>query len=65
MVAWGIVMTLMGIVKSYEGLLIARIFLGVTEAGLFPGYVTDHKLIVAITDPLKRGLLYHDVVLSS
>ncbi|KAM0493156.1 hypothetical protein ACHAPB_008560 [Verticillium nonalfalfae] len=37
MVAWGIVMTLMGIVQSYHGLLIARIFLGVTEAGLFPG----------------------------
>jgi hypothetical protein len=33
MVAWGVVMTLMGIVQSYEGLLIARIFLGVTEAG--------------------------------
>lgn len=30
-------MTLMGIVKSYEGLLVARVFLGVTEAGLFPG----------------------------
>lgn len=43
MVAWGVVMTLMGIVTSYEGLLIARIFLGVTEAGLFPGvayYIT-------------------------
>jgi|TARA_R110002003_G_scaffold144_5_gene13357 MFS family permease len=43
MVAWGVVMTLMGIVQSYEGLLIARIFLGVTEAGLFPGvayYIT-------------------------
>lgn len=33
MVAWGIVMTLMGIVQDYHGLLIARIFLGVTEAG--------------------------------
>lgn len=33
MVAWGIVMTLMGIVQDYKGLLIARIFLGVTEAG--------------------------------
>jgi hypothetical protein len=33
MVAWGVVMTLMGIVQSYEGLLVARIFLGVTEAG--------------------------------
>jgi hypothetical protein len=28
---------LMGLVKSYEGLLAARFFLGVTEAGLFPG----------------------------
>lgn len=43
MVAWGIVMTLMGIVQSYNGLLISRIFLGVAEAGLFPGvayYIT-------------------------
>lgn len=30
-------MTLMGLVQNYHGLLIARIFLGVTEAGLFPG----------------------------
>ncbi|KAF5679516.1 hypothetical protein FCIRC_6129 [Fusarium circinatum] len=37
MIAWGIVMTLMGIVRNYHGLLVARIFLGVTEAGLFPG----------------------------
>lgn len=37
MVAWGTVMTLMGIVRNYHGLLVARIFLGVTEAGLFPG----------------------------
>ncbi|KAK4034458.1 major facilitator superfamily domain-containing protein [Parachaetomium inaequale] len=44
MVAWGIVMTLMGIVHNYAGLLTARIFLGVTEAGLFPGvayYLTN------------------------
>ncbi|KAI7770098.1 hypothetical protein LZL87_013721 [Fusarium oxysporum] len=37
MVAWGLVMTLMGIVQGYHGLLISRIFLGATEAGLFPG----------------------------
>ncbi|KAM3514399.1 hypothetical protein MY11210_001953 [Beauveria gryllotalpidicola] len=37
MVAWGVVTTLMGIVRSYHGLLTARIFLGVAEAGLFPG----------------------------
>ena len=30
-------MTLMGLVNGYHGLLIARIFLGVTEAGLYPG----------------------------
>jgi hypothetical protein len=41
MVAWGIVMTLMGIVQSYEGLLIARIFLGVTEAGYV---LSQHRL---------------------
>ena len=43
MVAWGVVMTLMGIVKDYHGLLIARLFLGVAEAGLYPGvayYIT-------------------------
>lgn len=37
MVAWGTVMTLMGIVQNYRGLLIARLFLGVAEAGLYPG----------------------------
>ncbi|KAF8070071.1 major facilitator superfamily domain-containing protein [Lyophyllum atratum] len=37
MVAWGIVMTLMCLCNTYEGLIAARIFLGVTEAGLFPG----------------------------
>jgi MFS family permease len=36
-VAWGTIMTLMGMVTSYKGLLAARFFLGVAEAGLFPG----------------------------
>ncbi|EFW23125.1 hypothetical protein D8B26_006646 [Coccidioides posadasii str. Silveira] len=43
MLAWGTVMTLMGLVKNYHGLLISRLFLGVTEAGLYPGcayYIT-------------------------
>ncbi|OQD77791.1 hypothetical protein PENDEC_c002G03350 [Penicillium decumbens] len=43
MVAWGIVMTLMGIVQNYSGLLATRLFLGVAEAGLYPGvayYIT-------------------------
>ena len=37
MIGWGIVMTGMGFVKNFEGLLVARLFLGITEAGLFPG----------------------------
>ncbi|KAH7109889.1 major facilitator superfamily domain-containing protein [Dendryphion nanum] len=34
--SWGLVMTLMGLVESYSGLLAARWFLGVAEAGFFP-----------------------------
>lgn len=34
--SWGTVMTLMGLVSSYSGLLAGRFFLGVTEAGFFP-----------------------------
>lgn len=49
MVSWGIVMTLMGLVKDYKGLLIARLFLGVTEAGLFPG--------VAVSKNVNNSLL--------
>ncbi|KAF8600849.1 MFS general substrate transporter [Ceratobasidium sp. AG-I] len=43
MVSWGTIMTLMGLVKSYHGLMIARVFLGLAEGGLFPGiafYIT-------------------------
>lgn len=36
-VAWGAIMTLMGIVENRSGLLAARWFLGLAEAGLFPG----------------------------
>ena len=37
MISWGIVMTLMGVVKNSSGLLATRWFLGLAEAGLFPG----------------------------
>ena len=37
MIAWGIVMTLMGLVHSYGGLLACRLILGAAESGLFPG----------------------------
>jgi MFS family permease len=36
-VAWGIVMTLMGLVTNHKGLYVARMFLGLAEAGFFPG----------------------------
>ena len=39
MLAWGIVTTLEGIVQNFHGLLVTRMFLGVTEAGLFPGII--------------------------
>ncbi|KAF9523178.1 MFS general substrate transporter [Crepidotus variabilis] len=38
-VAWGIIMTLMGFVKTYPQLVGVRMCLGVAEAGLFPGVV--------------------------
>ena len=37
MIAWGIVMTLMGLVNSYGGLIACRLVLGAAESGLFPG----------------------------
>lgn len=37
MILWGISMTTMGLVHDYGGLLTVRWFLGITEAGLFPG----------------------------
>ncbi|KAH9897451.1 major facilitator superfamily domain-containing protein [Xylariomycetidae sp. FL2044] len=37
MILWGASMTGMGFVYNYSGLLTARWFLGLTEAGLFPG----------------------------
>lgn len=36
---WGIVATLLGVVQNYAGYLSSRFFLGVSEAGLFPGVV--------------------------
>ncbi|KAH8689838.1 high-affinity nicotinic acid transporter [Talaromyces proteolyticus] len=39
MVAWGTITTLMGIVESFNGLLVARLFLGLTEGGLYPGVI--------------------------
>jgi MFS family permease len=43
MLAWGIIMTLTGLVHDFTGLFVARVFLGIAESGLFPGvnyYIT-------------------------
>ena len=47
MVLWGICMTTMGLVHNYGGLLTVRWFLGLTEAGLFPGvnYVSSYHRV--------------------
>ena len=36
-VLWGFTTTLQGLVGSYQGLLVARFFLGLFEGGLLPG----------------------------
>lgn len=38
-VSWGIVMTFTGIVKNFAGLMVTRVFLGIAEAGFFPGAI--------------------------
>lgn len=43
MLAWGVCMTLMGLVKDFRSLLVVRMALGLAEGGLFPGvtwYIT-------------------------
>ncbi|MBW0479250.1 hypothetical protein O181_018965 [Austropuccinia psidii MF-1] len=36
---WGIITTLQGFIRSYSGLIAARIFLGAAEGGMFPGII--------------------------
>jgi hypothetical protein len=45
MVAWGIVMTLMALVNTYEELLACRLILGAAESGLFPGIEKERESI--------------------
>ncbi|GAA5863794.1 hypothetical protein JCM8547_006067 [Rhodosporidiobolus lusitaniae] len=50
-IAWAIVMTLMGVVSNFGGLLACRLFLGITEAGLFPGVI----LLLSLYYPRHRS----------
>lgn len=59
MVAWGIVTLCMGFVQNYHGLLIARIFLGVGEAGLFPGVAYYLTMWYAPADlAFRQGMFF-------
>lgn len=58
MLAWGIVMTLMGRVKSYGGLLGARFALGATEAGIFPGCIFYLSMWYPRNELLSRLTLF-------
>ena len=58
MVAWGVVMTLMCLVNSYKGLVAARFFLGLTEAGLFPGITYYLSLWYRRRDVARRIAIF-------
>ncbi|KAF4598010.1 hypothetical protein EYR40_006359 [Pleurotus pulmonarius] len=58
MLAWGLVMTLMCLCNTYEGLIIARIFLGLTEAGLFPGITYYISLWYPRSKQAKRVAIF-------
>jgi len=60
MVAWALCCTLMGVVKSYPGLLVCRAALGIAEGGLFPGMIMER---FTISDPYAntafKGVTYY------
>ncbi|KAF7979072.1 hypothetical protein HWV62_43567 [Athelia sp. TMB] len=58
MLAWGLIMTLMCLVNSYTGLIIARIFLGLAEAGLFPGVTYYISLWYPRSEQAKRVAIF-------
>lgn len=56
---WGLISTLMGLVKSYSGLLAARFFLGLAEGGLLGGMIIYLAMFYRRHQLLYRvGLFY-------
>lgn len=54
-------MTLTGLVQNFGGFMTARIFLGITEAGLFPGvtfYLTSMHYLLELGDILTLQVWY-------
>ncbi|CAF0894710.1 unnamed protein product [Didymodactylos carnosus] len=65
MIIWGIIMMSMAAVKNYPGLLACRLFLGVAEAGLFPGVVFYLSLWYTRREQtLRLGLFFSAAVLA-
>ena len=63
MFCFGLVMTLQGLVQNYSGLIATRFFLGLTEAGIFPGCKSRNQPYVTLLIlNLHRFLLDRDVV---
>lgn len=58
MIAWGLIMTLMCLCNTYHSLIIARIFLGLAEAGLFPGITFYLSLWYKRRDVAKRIAIF-------
>ncbi|KAG1771632.1 MFS general substrate transporter [Suillus placidus] len=58
MIAWGLVMTLMCLVDSFRSLVVARLFLGLTEAGLFPGVTYYISLWYPRSEQSKRIAIF-------
>jgi len=71
MVIWGLTMTFMGFVTNWSGLMAARWFLGLAEAGLFPGvnyylscwYKRDEFGIRAVSVLKLLNLVYTELIL--
>ena len=59
MIAWGTCTVCLGVVNNYNGLLIVRIFLGVAEAGLYPGVAYYLTMWYCTSEmALRQGLFF-------
>lgn len=63
--SWGIIATLTGLVQSYSGLIIARLFLGAVEGGLYPGLIVYLTLFYEKKElALRTGYLFVSAALA-
>lgn len=63
--SWGIIATLTGIVQNYSGLIVARLFLGAVEGGLYPGLIVYLTLFYEKKElALRTGYLFVSAALA-